>query len=381
MGTGKRGVYAKSNSSIEISFTYHGERCRESLPLKPTPSNLKKAETFRAAILESILRGTFDYSITFPNSRKAARFSTYQGQVQNVEQFFTKWMKAKKPHLKASTYNGYQKIVGGLIIPTFGDVRLIDLSTRDVKQWFAHMDVSNKRFSNILSVIRSAMADALQDEIIDQNPFANWSYRRKAKVKTKETIDPFTADEQKLLLESCEGAQRNQLMVFLWTGLRTSELIALTWKDVDLKRRILKVSKAATFASKGESEVPKTSSGNRQIRILQPAYDALVDQKRHTRMAGGPVFVSPHTGEKWQGDSYIRYEWVKLIERAGVKYRNPYQTRHTYASMMLSAGEHPMWVADQMGHSDWTMIAKVYGKWMPDANLTAGSKAVALFHE
>jgi integrase len=49
--------------------------------------------------------------------------------------------------------------------------------------------------------------------------------------------------------------------------------------------------------------------------------------------------------------------------------------------MMLSAGEHPMWVADQMGHSDWTMIAKVYGKWMPDANLTAGSKAVALFHE
>jgi len=98
-------------------------------------------------------------------------------------------------------------------------------------------------------------------------------------------------------------------------------------------------------------------------------------------MAGGPVFVSPHTGKKWQGDSYIRYEWMKLIEHAGVKYRNPYQTRHTYARMMLSAGEHPMWLADQMGHSDWTMIAKVYGKWMPDANLTAGSKAVALFHE
>jgi len=47
--------------------------------------------------------------------------------------------------------------------------------------------------------------------------------------------------------------------------------------------------------------------------------------------------------------------------------------------MMLSAGEHPMWVAKQMGHSDWTMIAKVYGKWMPDANKMAGQKAVNLF--
>jgi integrase len=38
-----------------------------------------------------------------------------------------------------------------------------------------------------------------------------------------------------------------------------------------------------------------------------------------------------------------------------------------------------MWIAQQMGHSDWTMIARVYGKWMPDANADAGSRATALF--
>jgi len=42
---------------------------------------------------------------------------------------------------------------------------------------------------------------------------------------------------------------------------------------------------------------------------------------------------------------------------------------------MLSAGEHPMWVAKQMGHADWTMIAWVYGRWMPDADPNAGNKA------
>ncbi|EFP64291.1 Uncharacterised protein [Ralstonia pickettii] len=46
---------------------------------------------------------------------------------------------------------------------------------------------------------------------------------------------------------------------------------------------------------------------------------------------------------------------------------------------MLSAGEHPMWVAKQMGHADWTMIARVYGRWMPSADAEAGSRAVEKF--
>lgn len=63
------------------------------------------------------------------------------------------------------------------------------------------------------------------------------------------------------------------------------------------------------------------------------------------------------------------------MKKAGVRYRRPYQTRHTYASMMLSAGEHPMWVAKQMGHTDWLMIGRVYGRWMPSSDTNAGGKA------
>ena len=48
---------------------------------------------------------------------------------------------------------------------------------------------------------------------------------------------------------------------------------------------------------------------------------------------------------------------------------------------MLSAGESPMWVAQQMGHSDWTMIARVYGRWIPEAAPDAGQKAVRIFAE
>jgi integrase len=65
--------------------------------------------------------------------------------------------------------------------------------------------------------------------------------------------------------------------------------------------------------------------------------------------------------------------------RAGIRYRRPYQTRHTYASMMLTAGESPVWLASQMGHCDLSMIGRIYARWIDGVLPDAGSKAVAMF--
>jgi integrase len=116
------------------------------------------------------------------------------------------------------------------------------------------------------------------------------------------------------------------------------------------------------------------------VKLLGPALEALQAQKLHTFMKGGVVFENPRTGETWTGDQPIRRGvWVPVMRKAGVRYRRPYQTRPTYASMMLSAGESPMWVAQQMGHSDWTMIARICGRWIPEDAPDAGQKAVKIF--
>jgi len=60
-----------------------------------------------------------------------------------------------------------------------------------------------------------------------------------------------------------------------------------------------------------------------------------------------------------------------------LRYRNLYQTRHTYASILLTAGEDPMWVAQQMGHKDWGMIRKIYGAGYPRCGADAGNRAAA----
>lgn len=355
---------------------YNGKRCRESLPLEPTPANIKKAEQFRAAILESIMRGNFDYAVTFPNSKHAEELTNIKGQAISVKVYFTRWLNDIKDEVKSSTFAGYKKITNNLI-EEFGDYTLIELTPVLVKPWLRGMNVSKKRFSNILSVIRSALNEAQKNEIIPENPFLNFRYEKKESVKT-EKIDPFTIEEQREILSVCSEEEKNQIQTFLWTGMRTGELIALNWQDVDFHKGVIYVNKNITRDSKGKFETPKTKAGNRAIKMLKPARDALMSQKKITGHKDA-VFLSPFTGERWDGSESIRYAWAKILKRTNVRYRYPYQTRHTYASMMLSAGEPIMWVAKQMGHSDWTMVARVYAKWIPDANPTAGDKAVAIF--
>lgn len=380
MGRDRRGVAAASASSIQITFQYKGQRCREKIKLQPTPANLTRAERHRAAILLAIENGTFDYATTFPDSPNLQKFVDMPAQAITVEDFFTGWLKSQKSQVKASTHDGYRKIVDNLILPEFGEVMLANWKRRDVKAWLEKMDCGNKRLANIQSVIRAGLATAVdEDEILDMNFMTDYCYQKKEAPKLEDDIDPFTPEEQAAILAKCVPEMRNQVMFSFWTGLRPSELIALNWTDIDFRRGYVIVRKALTTAARGEIEDTKTASGRREVKMLAPSRQALLDQKAHTMLKGDPVFRNPGTGERWTGDQQIRDAWVRILKLAKVRYRWPYQARHTYASMMLSAGEHPMWVAKQMGHKDWTMIAKIYGKWMPAADTDAGGKAEGLF--
>lgn len=381
MGRDGRGVRAVSDSSIEITFMYRGVRCRERISLKPTATNLKLAERHKAAIEHAISNGTFDYGVTFPGSPRAAKFAPEASQ-ETLAEFLTKWLTAKKQHVSSSTFAGYRKIVEQRLVPALGPTLLVDLKRRTIRDWLNTLEVSNKTLSNIQSCLRSALNDAMDDEeLIEANPLAGWTFSRKGQVKDDD-IDPFSPDEQRAILTALDGQTKNLVQFALWTGMRTSELVALDWNDVDWLKGEVYVTRAMTQAAAGEAEVTKTISGKRRIKLLEPAMEALLAQKAHTFLASMEVFQNPRTLERWTGDQPIRKTmWAKVVKKAGVRYRRPYQTRHTYASMMLSVGEHPMWVAAQMGHSDWTMIARVYGRWMPDADGDAGSRAVRVWAE
>lgn len=233
------------------------------------------------------------------------------------------------------------------------------------------LTISNKRINNVLIPLRGICADAFTDGLITRDPMArirNLSHRPKEP-------EPFSFDEVEAILAAAEGQVRNLFQFAFFTGLRTGELIAIRWSDIDLEKKIAHIRRAVVM---GQEKRPKTASGERDVVLLPSALEAISAQQSFTRFKGGRVFHNPRKEAPWVNDEQIRLQfWKPLLKGAGVRYRSAYNTRHTYASMMLTAGENPMWVAYQMGHSDWGMIRKVYGRWIADNDASGGNKLTA----
>ena len=91
------------------------------------------------------------------------------------------------------------------------------------------------------------------------------------------------------------------------------------------------------------------------------------------------VFVNPNTGNPWSSTNSIRDQWVDVLRKAGVRYRVPYQTRHTYASTMLQVGEDLEYVAEQMGHETSITTLKHYARFIKNTGVKHGSKLEAAY--
>ncbi len=371
-----RGIRAASNTSIVIDFYYRGVRCRERLKLRPSAANMKYAVNLKGEIENAIEKGTFDYDEYFPDSRQAQRFSKFPGALISVKDALTSWHKKQRNEIERSTWLDYRNSIDNHLIPRFGHHALTKLTRPVIKDWIASLDVSKKRIDNLLIPLRQTLSEATEDGLIKGNPLANYKVKRKG-APAQEQIDPFSIDEIRAIIDALPPQAGNMIQFAFWAGLRTSELIALEWGDIDWARNEFSVRRARV---RKEIKGPKTESGIRIVKLLEPALDALTRQQQYSYLAGKEIFHNDRTQVPWVGDAAIRKTaWLPALRKAKVRYRYPYQTRHTYASMMLSAGENPLWVAAQMGHKDWSMIVRTYGKWIPEADPLAGAKAVTLW--
>jgi integrase len=325
--------------------------------MPPTKTALKEIALKRQAILYEIKTGQFDYLKHFPNSRRAQELRKGNPNRYTIEEGLNDWLKRVQPKCQASTLRDYRSSVYHHLIPKFGKLAIGELTVTLVKNWLAELPCCNKRKNNVLIPLRQLYADLYADETIDRNPLDRI---KNLPISTREP-EPFNSDEVAKILAELQGQERNLIQFAFWSGLRTSELIALCWEDVDFKKGCVHIRTAKV---RGITKQTKTAAGMRQVTLQPQAAEALQGQFKLTGPSG-TVFHDSRNNQPWKSDQTIRKTvWTPALERAGLKYRNPYQTRHTFASTLLSRGENPLWVAQQMGHKDWGMIRKVYGRWI-----------------
>lgn len=360
MGRTGTGVEARE-SSIRLHFTYQGVARKETLktdgnPMPPTPANLKYAHRLATEIKEKIRHDTFVYADYFPASPNATT-----GQGVTVADRLDLWLDVQTDK-ESSTRKGYTVAVN-FWKARIGSKPLRSLVHSDILAALAtEPDWTGKTRNNKTSVLRSALALAIRDGVIKSSAIEGLesaSHQRRE-------ADPFTIQEAETIIEALTTHYDEQVAryfgVKFYTGLRTSESLALRWDWIDWRQKVMAVAEAVVL---GEHKDRTKTNRVRYVKLNSRALELLREQKASTFLRpDGLIFPDPRTGERWTDDEPPReLYWRPCLKRIGMRYRSPYETRHTYATMLLMAGMKPGFSAGQMGHTV-EMFLRTYARWI-----------------
>ncbi len=354
MGRNGTGVTPRE-TSIQVAFTYGGEPRRLTLKkggqvMPPTLPNLRYAERLVAEIRQKLKLGVFVFAEYFPDEA---------GQdASSLSAYLDGWEKTlRAPASTKAKYISAAKFWRGHL----GTKALAGIKPSHIRKAIAdRADLSGKTINDYVSVLRLALQAAVDDKLLQDNP----ADKIEALQAQAPPPDPFTPEEADRIIAKlgerfAEDADLAEFRFF--TGLRTGELIGLRWSSIELKAKRFTVLGGRV---RGEERDSTKTGKTRVVDLNSRALAALTRQRKRTHAAGGHVFLNPRTGLPYDNENeFNKQAWTPCLKLLQIRYRRPYNTRHTYATMMLMAGLTPAYCAAQLGHSV-EMFLTTYAKWI-----------------
>jgi integrase len=224
----------------------------------------------------------------------------------------------------------------------FGGKRLTDLTVQDIQAFQTDQVSQGKAPASInryVGILSQMFALAIQWRQMNYNPV-----EAVASVRVRNTRTRFLSDEEEdILLKACGPAIKPVVITALHTGLRRTELATLTWRDVDLQRRIVQV----------RPEYSKSGMG-REVPMDRTVYALLSELKSTTARRNDPVFKN-RFGVAFKRLSMLFSFVVKRTELQDLRFHD---LRHTFASRLVMRGADLRTVQELMGHQDIRMTQR-----------------------
>lgn len=270
-------------------------------------------------------------------------------------------MSDKESFLKHNSILSYRTACSASIIPYFKNKFVSDIKPIDIKLFqdsLVKRGLKRQSIAMARVLIKELFDIAIIREYITINP-VKMVNMPKMKV-TKEKPKPFTLDEIDLILKNTGGSVRNFLGISFFTGMRSGELLALRWEDIDFNTDTISISN--TIAS-GIINTAKTKSSVRDIEMLDEARKYFKAQQLLTGLKNEFVFMDNNSFYGHNKSFYGFYQ--RVLKQLKIESRNLHNTRHTFASMMLNNGIDPLWVSSMLGHENLTITLQIYTHYMP----------------
>lgn len=305
-----------------------------------------------------------------------------------VNDWFDYWIEGIVGDLAPNTRRNYRERYVHNIKPVMGDMRLSDVKPMHCKKVLLQMDktYAGSTIRQTYIAMGVLFKAAFENDMISKHPLDGVKYTKP--VKATDDIKFLDRAEQRKFLEVAKDSHNyDQYALILETGLRTGELIGLTWDAVDFENRKLTINKTLEFRHNAKfwrAGPPKTQQSYRTIPLTNRAYDILkklwderserkespllseeleyMDRRSGTiskLVMRDLVFVNFRTGMPNKNSSYDTHLY-KLCDKAGIRRISMHDLRHTYATRAIESGMNPKVLQKLLGHSSLKTTMDTY---------------------
>jgi integrase len=232
------------------------------------------------------------------------------------------------------------------ILPVLGGMKPEAVTTMHVEQLVAakrRQGLAPKSVNNVLMTLSKMLRCAEEWGVIAHAPKVRFLKTPPARY---DFLEPF--ESARLLAAAAGRESRTMILLALRTGMRISELVALTWENIDLPRRTVHVRQALVLGVLG------TPKNNRERQV------PLADDALAAMHAIGPSngWVFKRADGRVVDDSVARRMLYKTCDRAGIRRIGWHVLRHTFASQLMGLNAPPRNVQEMLGHASLEMTMK-----------------------
>ncbi len=272
--------------------------------------------------------------------------------------------------LKECTAYNYRTSYKNHIEPVFGNTKVKDINTPRITQFVQSLNAQPQTVRKTYIVFQSIFHRGVEQGFIRESPCHNVILPKNRNKKKKPVLDEEQTKDFIRILDSkrCDEDIKRMIKFLLYTGLRSGEMLALSWDDIDFDEMTISVNhNLADVAGKHFLTTPKTESSIRIIGMSETLADILREQKKYQDQLIQAVEDFPHpemifTSSKgnYRDRSSLNTSFKRILKGTDYEFLTLHQLRHCNATLLLNNGVDLKVVSEHLGHCDIGVTANIY---------------------